>query len=100
MKILSSAERKALKARAHKLDPVVIVSDAGLSGGVLAEIERSLDSHELIKLRLNQPRDAREALLAEICRRTGASPVQHIGKVLVIYLESPGLHKPSAGRYS
>ncbi|HZE10031.1 MAG TPA: YhbY family RNA-binding protein [Burkholderiales bacterium] len=84
---LSSARRRELKARAHKLDPVVFVGGAGLSAQVLAEIDRSLKSHELIKVRVNAGRDGREATLKDICAKTGAQPVQHIGKILVVFRE-------------
>jgi RNA-binding protein len=85
---LSPARRRELKARAHKLDPVVFVGGAGLSPQVIAEIDRSLKSHELIKVRVNADRYEREAMLEEICARTGAQPVQHIGKVLVVFREN------------
>jgi putative YhbY family RNA-binding protein len=86
---LSPARRRELKARAHKLDPVVFVGGAGLSPPVLAEIDRSLKRHELIKVRVNADRDDREVMLGEICRRTGAQAVQHIGKILVVFRENP-----------
>ncbi len=86
---LSPARRRELKARAHALDPVVLVGGAGLSPTVLAEIDRGLKSHELIKVRVNgSDRSGREAILEEICTRTGAQPVQHIGKVLVLFREN------------
>ncbi len=88
MKTLTPAERQRLKGRAHALNPVVAVSGDGLSAAVLKEIETSLKAHGLIKIRvLGEDRDARQALLDEICERTDAAPVQHIGKVLVIYRE-------------
>ncbi|HZF18976.1 MAG TPA: ribosome assembly RNA-binding protein YhbY [Burkholderiales bacterium] len=89
MKGLSPAERQKLKGRAHKLDPVVFVGADGLSASVIAEIDRSLKSHELIKVRVNADRDERDAMLEEICAKTGAQPVQHIGKVLVLFRENP-----------
>jgi len=90
MKSLSSAERKLLKARAHALNPVVTVGNERLSAPVLKEIETSLKAHDLIKIRVTgDDRDARLGLLGEICNRTGASPVQHIGKILVVYRENP-----------
>jgi len=90
MKLLNSADRRSLRARAHALHPVVIVSSAGLADSVMAEIERCLIAHELIKIRvLGDDRPRREELLAQICERTGASPVQHIGKILVVYRERP-----------
>ena len=83
-------ERKALKARAHALDPVVHLGDKGLSDAVLAEIGRALDAHELIKVRAGgMDRAAREAALSEICARLNAQAVQHIGKVLVIFRAKP-----------
>ena len=89
MKSLSPAERKLLKARAHALKPVVTVGNEGLSAPVLKEIEISLKAHDLIKIRVTgDDRDARLAFLGEICNRSGASPVQHIGKILVVYRES------------
>ena len=60
-----------------------------LSASVLKEIETSLRAHDLIKIRVTgDDRDLRQALLGEICNRTGASPVQHIGKILVVYREN------------
>ena len=90
MATLTPAGRRALRARAHALSPVVMVSGEGLTPNVLAEIERSLKSHELIKIRvLGEDRERRAGLLDEICAHTGASAVQHIGKILVIFRENP-----------
>ena len=86
---LSPAERQKLKGRAHELEPVVIIGADGLSAAVIAEIDRALKSHELIKVRVNADRAEREATLEEICRKTGAQPVQHIGKILVVFRENP-----------
>ncbi len=90
MKTLTPAERKLLKARAHALRPVVTVGNEGLSLAVLKEIETGLKAHDLIKIRVTgDDREVRASLLGEICSRTGASPVQHIGKILVVYRENP-----------
>jgi RNA-binding protein len=86
---LSPAERQKLKGLAHKLEPVVTVGAHGLSSAVIAEIDRSLKSHEIIKVRVNADRDERESMLEEICAKTGAQPVQHIGKILVLFRETP-----------
>ena len=86
---LSPAERQELKGRAHKFDPVVIIGGDGLTAAVIAEIDRSLKRHELIKVRVNADRGGRDTMLAEICARTGAQAVQHIGKVLVLFRENP-----------
>ena len=91
MRQLSPSRRRELKARAHALDPVVFIGGAGLSPTVVAEIDRGLKSHELIKVRVNgADHTGREAILEEICRQTGAQPVQHIGKILVLFRENPG----------
>jgi RNA-binding protein len=90
MKQLNSADRRTLRARAHALNPVVIISSSGLADGVAAEIDRCLKAHGLIKIRVfSDDRLQREALLAQICERSDASPVQHIGKILVVYREKP-----------
>jgi len=87
-KELTPAERQALKGRAHRLDPVVMIGADGLTAGVLAEVDRALTAHELIKVRVTSGGgDARERILGDLCAATGASPVQHIGKVLVVYRE-------------
>jgi len=95
MRKVSPSRRRELKARAHGLEPMVRIGETGPSATVLAEIERSLKSHELIKIRVNDDdRPGREAVLEEICKRTGAQAVQHIGKILVLFRENPG---PSPG---
>ena len=86
---LSAAERRALKARSHALEPVVRVGDKGLTPAVLAEIERALAAHELIKIRVQAERDDRAGMLVEICSRSKASAVQLIGKMLVVYRARP-----------
>lgn len=87
---LDSAGRRALKSRAHALEPVVMISGKGLSDAVTAEIERALEHHELIKIRvLGDDRAARAALFEAVCARTGAQPVQLIGKILVVYRPRP-----------
>lgn len=83
---LSVPQRLELKGRAHVLKPVVIIGNAGLTPAVLDEIERSLKSHDLLKIRvMNDDREVRESILQEICETLKAGPVQHIGKMLVIY---------------
>jgi len=87
---LTPAERRAFRARAHALHPVVIIGESGLSTAVFADIERNLNYHELIKVRvLGAGRDTRETWLSLICERAGAHPVQHMGRTLVIYRKNP-----------
>lgn len=83
---LKPAERSALRAEAHALSPVVIIGEAGLTPAVLKETENSLDSHGLIKVRVfGDDREARVAIYDTICEKLDAAPIQHIGKLLVIY---------------
>jgi RNA-binding protein len=95
VKELTPGERRALRARAHHLRPVVIVGDAGLTAEVEREIDVSLKSHELIKIRMpGEERGGRKDLISAICGATGAQPVQHIGKILVIYRPRPDDEEP------
>jgi putative YhbY family RNA-binding protein len=90
MLILTTDERRALRARAHALSPVVSISQNGLSEAVLKEIDASLNSHELIKIRVyGDDRTLREQYLTEICTQLEAAPVQQIGKLLVVFRPLP-----------
>jgi len=84
--MLTTAERKALKARAHKLEPVVQIGAKGLTEEVVGELDRALKAHELIKVRAGGlERDARDEALALIGEKTGAQAVQQVGKVFVLF---------------
>ncbi len=92
---LTPGERRALKARAHTLAPVVLIGDGGLTTEVLSEIDRSLTAHALIKIRVGGgDRDARTDTLRRLCDDLGAIAVQHIGKILVLYRDKPTQVKP------
>ncbi len=83
---MTPQEKKLLRTRAHKLDPVVVIGAKGLTDAVVAEIELALKAHELIKIRAAaMDRDQRDEALAAICARTSAELVQQVGKVFVIY---------------
>jgi putative YhbY family RNA-binding protein len=87
---LKPSRRSELRAQAHGLSPVVIIGDKGLTDEVVAEIDRSLKAHELIKVRAaTDDRDARDQWLKAICEKAGAEPVQQIGKVFVLFRENP-----------
>ena len=96
MSPLPSKRRSELRAEAHKLTPVVIIGDKGLTDEVMTEIDRSLKAHELIKVRAaTNERDARDIWLETICERLAAHAVQQIGKVFVLYRENPQEEKPA-----
>jgi RNA-binding protein len=87
---LTSRERTQLKARAHHLKPIVRVGQAGISDAFIAEVDRALADHELIKVRIDSDdRTARDAAGDEICARTSSASVQRVGKVLVLWRPKP-----------
>lgn len=89
---LSSQQRKQLKAIAHHLKPIVTIAGNGVSEGVLSELKRALDDHELIKIKIvAEEREERVALTHEIVRQTQAELVQSLGKtaILVRYSGQP-----------
>ncbi|WP_300451381.1 YhbY family RNA-binding protein [Accumulibacter sp.] len=87
---LSSDQRRVLRARAHALQPVASISFGGLSESVVKEIDSRLLCHQLIKIRIHHgDRQLREQFLGTLCERLQAAPVQHIGRLLVIWRPLP-----------
>jgi putative YhbY family RNA-binding protein len=87
---LTPAQRKEKRADAHHLDPVVMIGGEGLTPAVVKETDAALNSHGLIKVRvLGDDRDAREAMFAQLCDELNAAPIQHIGKLLVLWRPIP-----------
>lgn len=96
---LTPAERSALRAEAHALNPVVIIGDAGLTTAVLKEIDNSLNVHGLIKVRVaGDDREERISIYETVCEKLNAAPVQHIGKLLVLYRPKKEEEKESASK--
>ena len=92
--ILTPAERKEHRSNAHHLEPVVMIGNDGLTPAVVKEVDAALKSHGLIKVRVfSDDRAAREALLADLATRLNAAPVQHIGKLLVLWRPVPPKEK-------
>ncbi|HSN46280.1 MAG TPA: YhbY family RNA-binding protein, partial [Casimicrobiaceae bacterium] len=90
MRTLPPPERRALRAKAHTLHPVVIVGHHGLTPAVLKEIDTSLRAHELIKVRVaDDDRAVRDEVLRRICSELDAAPVQHLGKLLIVWRPQP-----------
>jgi RNA-binding protein len=91
---LTPAERKEHRSSAHHLDPVVMIGGGGLTPGVEKEVDTALKSHGLIKVRVfSDDRPAREAMLAALADKLGAAPIQHIGKLLVLWRPIPPKEK-------
>ncbi|SCY35821.1 putative RNA-binding protein, YhbY family [Nitrosospira sp. Nl5] len=98
---LTLVRRRVLRTLAHALTPIVRVGEGGLSENVMHEVDQGLRSHELIKIRvLSDEREIRGGLLEEICRRLDAYPVQHIGKILIVYRpKSDQVGAPSISKF-
>jgi putative YhbY family RNA-binding protein len=95
--ILTPAERRAQRALAHHLDPVVMIGADGLTDAVAREVDRALTAHGLVKVRaFVDERAARDAMLEQLAERLGAAPVQHIGKLFVLWRPIPS--KPATER--
>jgi len=91
---LTPAQRKDKRADAHHLDPVVLIGGEGLTPAVRKEVDAALKAHGLIKVRVfSDDREAREAMLAELAEGLNAAPIQHIGKLLVLWRPIPPKEK-------
>ncbi len=87
---LTPRERTQLKGRAHALEPIVQLGHAGMSDTFVAEVDRALTAHELIKVRVGgDDREARVALGDTLAQRTDAAVVQRVGKILVLWRPRP-----------
>lgn len=87
---LSIQDRKAHRAQAHHLDPVVLVGNEGLTPAVKKEIDAALNAHGLIKVRVfGDDRLQREEMFSSLADELNAAPIQHIGKLLVFWRPKP-----------
>lgn len=87
---LTPAQRKVHRSEAHHLDPVVLVGGDGLTSAVKKEIDAALKAHGLIKVRVfSDDRGAREEMLKTLSEELDAAPIQHIGKLLVLWRPMP-----------
>ena len=82
---MNSEKKKQFKAQAHLLKPVIIIGQNGLTESVLKEIEITLDTHELIKIKIRADRDIRSQVCAKIVEQTQSELIQSIGQIIVIY---------------
>ena len=86
---LTPRERAHLKARAHALEPVVHAGSAGVTDALVAEVDRALTAHELIKVKIAADRGERVSIGDALCQRTDATPVHRVGKVLILWRPRP-----------
>ena len=88
--MLTSKQKQYLRGLAHHLKPVIMVGEKGLTEAVCEETRRTLDHHELIKVKIaGSDRVQRQSDAAELCNRTGAQTVQIMGRIATLYLRNP-----------
>ena len=87
--VLRPRQRAHLKARAHALNPIVQIGQGGASARAVAEVDRALTAHGLIKVKLAGDRDERDALAAALSEGTDASIVQQVGRIVVLWRPRP-----------
>ena len=93
---LTIAERKEHRAEAHHLDPVVMIGNEGLTPAVKKEVDEALKAHGLIKIRVHgDDREQRQAMFQSLADELGAAPIQHIGKLLVLWRPKPPKERPA-----
>ena len=89
MPILTASQRKFLRSEAHHLDAVVIIGKAGATDAIVGAIDGALEAHELIKVRFNDFKDQKVALLEDIQLRTRCERCGLVGHVAVLYRQHP-----------
>ena len=90
---LSASDKKHLRGIGHTLNPIVMIGDKGISEGVEAELERALEDHELIKIKVNADASDRKLIIEQLCQSHKASLVQSVGKMALLYRPA---RKPNA----
>lgn len=86
---ISNDEKKRLRGIGHHLEPVVMIGEKGLSEGVIAEVDRALTDHELIKIKVNGEREERQAMIQALIEHTQAVAIQIIGKTVLLLRKNP-----------
>ena len=83
---LLNSQKKNYKTIGHKLKPIVFIADNGLSENVVKELNRALDDHELIKIKINvDDRDLKASIIQEVCEQTNSVLIQSIGKTALLF---------------
>ncbi|PVZ71787.1 ribosome assembly RNA-binding protein YhbY [Pelagibaculum spongiae] len=85
---LAASQKRFLKSQAHSLKPLIIIGDKGYTNALEAELLKTLDQHELIKVRVNAgDREQRAEIIEQMCKSSGASLVGAIGHVAIVFLQ-------------
>jgi RNA-binding protein len=92
---ITEKQRRWLKGAAHALKPVVMIGQAGLTEAVLAELDLALDHHELLKVKISAgDRESRDAIIAPLVERSGATLINRIGNIAILYRANPEKRSP------
>ena len=83
--MMTPERKKQMRAIGHHLKPIVIIGDQGMSTGLLEELNRALNDHELIKVKIRAERDTRKNLITSLCEETGAHCVQSTGSMALLF---------------
>lgn len=83
--MLTPERKKQMRAIGHHLKPVVLVGDQGVSTGVLEELNRALNDHELVKVKIRAERETRKLLIDSLCEETGAHCIQSTGAMALLF---------------
>jgi RNA-binding protein len=87
---LSTSQVRYLRAQAHKLKPVVMVGANGVTDSLLEELDITLNSHELIKVKVRaEEREERDALIETLCQKSGAINIQRVGHIVTLFRRNP-----------
>lgn len=87
--VLTNAQTRFLRGQAHGLKAMLQIGGKGITDALVAEVELALEHHELVKIKIAaDDRDARDAMIAELCKRTGSALVQRIGHTVALYRAS------------
>ena len=90
----SEAQKKHLRGLGHGLKPLIMVGEAGLTESLYAEFDTTLTHHELLKVSVRVgDRKARGAIIEDLCQRSGATLIQRVGKMALMYRENPDKKK-------
>lgn len=90
MNAISKRDKTLLRQKGHRLKPVVMIGQNGLTESVLRELDLSLNHHELLKVKIaGAEREDRDALIARMCEQMSAELIQRIGNIALIYRKAP-----------
>lgn len=86
---INNSQKRFLRGKTHHLNPVVMIGEKGMSENVTNELERALDHHELIKVKLRTDRESRAAIIEKISEQCRAELIHKIGQVACFYRRNP-----------